>query len=269
MNGVMRPMTLDGLSVDEWQEHFERNGESPAIPAATVVVLRNGADGVETLMLRRNSKIAFGGMWVFPGGRIDETDHANSTGDGVAAAARQAAVREAHEEASIELDAASLVAFSFWLPPPILPKRFATWFFAAPAPTSEVTVDQGEIVHHEWMTPTEAMQRQSQGQIELAPPTWVTLHTLQALEPESRRGSHNPNATGNGAAGQVMAGLTQRGFRRYETRMGKTEQGPVSMWIGDAGYETGDATKPGPRHRLEMYKEGFNFDESGYQGSYQ
>ena len=33
------------------------------IPAATVVLLRDGADGMETLMLRKNSKIAFAGMW--------------------------------------------------------------------------------------------------------------------------------------------------------------------------------------------------------------
>ena len=54
----------------------------PAIPAATVVLLRDGADGVETLMLRRDSKLAFaGGAWVFPGGRIDPEDYP----DGVAA----------------------------------------------------------------------------------------------------------------------------------------------------------------------------------------
>ena len=39
--------------------------------AATVVLLRDGAGGLETLLLRRNSRIAFGGMWVFPGGRVD------------------------------------------------------------------------------------------------------------------------------------------------------------------------------------------------------
>ena len=44
------------------------------IPAATVVLLRDGAQGMETLMLRKNSKIAFAGMWVFPGGRIDVED---------------------------------------------------------------------------------------------------------------------------------------------------------------------------------------------------
>ena len=44
---------------------------SEPIDAATVVVARDSADGVEVLMLRRNSKIYFGGMWVFPGGRVD------------------------------------------------------------------------------------------------------------------------------------------------------------------------------------------------------
>ena len=36
---------------------------SEPIDAATVVVARDSADGVEVLMLRRNSKIYFGGMW--------------------------------------------------------------------------------------------------------------------------------------------------------------------------------------------------------------
>ncbi|HAF68589.1 MAG TPA: NUDIX hydrolase, partial [Acidimicrobiaceae bacterium] len=44
------------------------------IDAATVVVARDTSNGIEVLMLRRNSKIYFGGMWVFPGGKIDETD---------------------------------------------------------------------------------------------------------------------------------------------------------------------------------------------------
>jgi len=37
---------------------------TPAIPAATVVLLRDGENGVEVLMLRKNPKIRFGGMWV-------------------------------------------------------------------------------------------------------------------------------------------------------------------------------------------------------------
>ena len=54
-----------------------------AVPAATVILLRDGEDGLETLMLRRNSKLAFaGGHWVFPGGRVD-ADDLEPTPDGV------------------------------------------------------------------------------------------------------------------------------------------------------------------------------------------
>jgi len=40
--------------------------------AATAVLLRNSDKGIETLLLRRNAKLAFaGGVWVFPGGAIN------------------------------------------------------------------------------------------------------------------------------------------------------------------------------------------------------
>ena len=234
------------LLFEEWRKQFERDGEAPAIPAATVVVLRDGPDGPESLMLRKNSRLAFGGMWVFPGGRIDDGDH-DGTSD-LIAAARNAAAREACEEASIVLHPVNLVHFSYWIPPPIAPKRFATWFFAAEAPADEVRIDDGEIVRHEWMTPTEAMRRRDTGEIELIAPTWVTLHTLRRFS----------------TVADALAGLDRRRPRRYETRIGNGEHGPISLWHGDAGYPTGDASVPGPRHRLEMTPGGYLFDESGY-----
>ena len=234
------------LLFDEWREQFERDGEAQAIPAATVVVLRDSQRGLESLMLRKNSRLAFGGMWVFPGGRIDDGDH-DGTGD-LIAAARNAAAREAQEEAAIVLDPASLVHFSYWIPPPIAPKRFATWFFAAEAPDEEVSIDDGEIVRHEWMTPAEALHRRDAGEIELIAPTWVTLRTVGQF------------STVAGA----LEGLGKRRSRNYETRIGQGEQGPVSLWQGDAGYETADPSVPGPRHRLEITPGGYQFDESGY-----
>ena len=71
---------------------------APPIPAATVVMLKDVttcASGVEVLMLKKNSKIAFGGMWVFPGGRIDAEDYPPD-GD-LDVAARNAAARETFE----------------------------------------------------------------------------------------------------------------------------------------------------------------------------
>ena len=237
------------LLFEEWHKQLERDGEAQAIPAATVVVLRDGPGGLESLMLRKNSRLAFGGMWVFPGGRIDDADY-DGTGN-LIAAARNAAAREAGEEAAIVLDPADLVHFSYWIPPPIAPKRFATWFFAAEAPSTEVSIDDGEIVRHEWMTPPEALRRRDAGEIELIAPTWVTLHTIGRF------------STVAGA----LEGLGRRRSRRYETRIGRGEHGPVSLWLGDAGYETADPSVPGPRHRLEITPRGYLFDESGYTDS--
>lgn len=44
-------------------------------PAASVVLLRDGADGLEVLLLRRHSNSnVLGGLYVFPGGKLDRTD---------------------------------------------------------------------------------------------------------------------------------------------------------------------------------------------------
>src|SRR5262245_41164810 len=48
----------------------------PIRPAATVILVRDGAAGAEIFMVRRTSAAAFGGgMYVFPGGRVDGDDH--------------------------------------------------------------------------------------------------------------------------------------------------------------------------------------------------
>ena len=71
----------------------------PAIPAATVLLLREHSGEPEVLMLHKNSKIAFGGLWVFPGGKIDDIDYPDDRDAN--AAARNAAARETTEEAGI------------------------------------------------------------------------------------------------------------------------------------------------------------------------
>jgi len=218
---------------------------SRVIPAATVILLRDTEQGPETLMLRRNSKIAFGGMWVFPGGRVDDDDAPGAPEEKRACAA---AVREAAEEASLSLAPESLVCFSHWTPPPVEIRRFSTWFFAARAPDAEVTIDQGEITDSQWIRPADALIKQRAEEIELVPPTWVTLHYLAR----------------HGSVDAALGGLIPTGGpRRYVTQLAKSEQGLVVMWEGDAGYPTLDASVSGPRHRLVMTKQGFFFDDSG------
>jgi 8-oxo-dGTP pyrophosphatase MutT (NUDIX family) len=61
----------------EHAREFAEGRRTPAEPrdAATVVLLRPGADGPEVYLLRRQTSMAFaGGMCVFPGGGVDRRD---------------------------------------------------------------------------------------------------------------------------------------------------------------------------------------------------
>lgn len=86
---------------------------APARLAATVLLLRDGADGLEVFMVVRHQQIDFAsGALVFPGGKLAPGDHdpaaqarcAGVTGmDADAIALRIAAVREAFEECGVLL----------------------------------------------------------------------------------------------------------------------------------------------------------------------
>lgn len=108
--------TASGSTADRAGEH----GPVPAVPAATVMVLRDAPD-LEVLMLRRNARSTFvGGGMVFPGGAVDPHDedpglaavaHGRSAEDADAAlrlaagglAYWTAAIRETFEEAGLLL----------------------------------------------------------------------------------------------------------------------------------------------------------------------
>ncbi len=218
---------------------------SPAIPASTVVVLRDGAEGTEVLMLHRTSKFHFGGMWVFPGGRIDPEDYPDD--QDVNVAARNAAVRETREEANIEMDSSEFVQFAHWTPPPSTPKRYATWFYACAAAEGHeiIEVDGHEIQDHEWIRPETALERHAKGEIDLAPPTWVTLYHIARHEPVAA----------------ALAHFAASDPQVYETHVGMRNDGVrVAMWTGDAGYDETNADAEGDRHRLVMEKDGFIFE---------
>jgi 8-oxo-dGTP pyrophosphatase MutT (NUDIX family) len=217
-----------------------------AMPAATVVLIRPGVAGLETLMLRRSSRGAFGGMWVFPGGRVDPEDFAGLDPADALGAALRAAVREAQEEAGLEIDAAQMRPFAHWTPPSSAPAVFPTWFFVAPAPAGQVAIDGDEIHDHAWMQPSDALRRRDAGEIELAPPTWVTLHRLGAFR--------DP--------GHALSGLTSTEPRIYVTRIERIDGGMTSVWAGDAAYADGDLARPGPRHRLTMLASGWRYEDT-------
>lgn len=218
------------------------------VPAATVVLVRDAADGaggVEVLLARRNSKIYFaGGAWVFPGGRIDAEDHGpdyagthfDESDPAFIDVARRACVREAREEADAVIAADDLVLLSHWVPPMEAPKRFSTFFFIGPAPTHVLTADGGEIHELAWMRPGEAIARRNADEIELIPPTFVTLALLDRFATAADAIDHHRTAAPD----------------FFVTKFAKVDDVTVSMWAGDAGYESGDASIDGPRHRITM-----------------
>ena len=176
------------------------------VPAATLLLLRPGPEGVEVALLRRNPKLPFlGGFWVFPGGSCEE-------GESEAAAA----LREAFEETGVLLGAGpqpedprqarialiregaqgwvggwderagDLVPCGLWLTPPFSSRRFRTRFFVAWAPEGAVLVPPPaeadprgpELLEAAWIRPREALRRWGDDSWLLAPPTRVTLEAL-------------------------------------------------------------------------------------------
>lgn len=216
----------------------------PATPAATVILLRDADAGLETLMLHRSSKVAFGGMWVFPGGRVEDDDRRDTDADDEAAA-RRAAAREAAEECGLIVEPDDFVPFSHWTPPADTPRRYATWFFLARASAGDVQVDGAEIRDHAWLTPTQVLDRHRRGEVDLVPPTFVTLADL----------ADHPDVDS-----ALRSAALRQPIPRYATRWGATEGGVVALWAGDAGYDTNDPGEPGTRHRLWMLSDGWRFE---------
>ncbi len=226
------------------------------------MVLRDAADGPEVLLLRRKSGLAFyGGAWVFPGGGIDAVDREPREGEGsgtaaagLTLAARRAAARELREEAGLLLAPEALSHFAQWLTPPGRTRRFDTWFFVADAaqltntPHQELTLDAGEIDGFRWLTPPAALQARARKEIELPPPTFVTLTLLAA----------------HACVADAIAALRLHAVRDYTPRPCAIEAAGllVHLYRGDAGFDTQDPGLAGPRHRLIVRGENWIYESS-------
>jgi 8-oxo-dGTP pyrophosphatase MutT (NUDIX family) len=151
-------------------EELNRGAATTPREAATVIVLRGGAQTLEVLLVKRNPEQRFmGGAWVFPGGAVDrDEDH------------RVAGVREVEEEAGVVIgQPESLVEFSRWITPAQVKIRFDTRFYLAPAPDgAEPRPDGGETVDLGWFTPRGALEAYEREEIMLVFPTFKTLEQL-------------------------------------------------------------------------------------------
>src|SRR5215472_11930509 len=153
------------------------------VPAATLLLVRDGPEGIEVLLTTRHAAAGFAaGAAVFPGGKLDADDHASASADRAGDPFRIAAIRETFEESGILLarrglgdamlsgaalaelvardpsppDFAAfiergaltlatdqLVPFAHWITPVDQPKRYDTRFFLAPAPPGQMAQHDG------------------------------------------------------------------------------------------------------------------------------
>lgn len=168
------------------------------------------------------------GMYVFPGGSLEDADmdtafwlnHVDMDGNHLVQTLNGdidrllpyavAAIRETWEEAGVLLGSArggqidalrgrrdfigfndwvdrldirltvsSLGRWHRWITPVSMPRRFDTYFFAAPVRDECVCApDNLETVHGIWINPKMALVNNMTGKLPLSPPTLVTLHQM-------------------------------------------------------------------------------------------
>ena len=218
---------------------------APLQPSATLVLLRNGDPGLEVLLLRRGRRLsAFAGVWVFPGGVMEDRD--GSADDAFQAAARETAVRELTEETGMSLSPAELVPLSRWTAPVVMPRRFDTWFFLAIAPRQRVQVDHGEICDHRWLAPGDALHAHRTGDLPLFPPTWVTLHHLGGIQ----------------KAQAALADAARATPFHYAPKVVQAEAVTCFLYEGDNAYRHLRLDAAGPRHRLWVRGNDWRYERS-------
>ena len=246
------------------------------IPAATILLLRDGASGLEVLMIERHQGTAFaGGALVFPGGKVAKEDHEAdwaSHVDGEFAveerALRIAAVREAFEETGLLLarkanergERAPLVAEKEVAP--LLPLRDAinrgeASFLKAIADAKLVLALDALVYFAHWITPERLPKRFDTHFYMAAAPAgqhalcdggeaveacWITPEHAMAAQAERRRRVMFPtrmNLELVGRARSVGEALEAAHERRIVTvtpRLEREAEGDFLSIPDEAGY---------------------------------
>jgi 8-oxo-dGTP pyrophosphatase MutT (NUDIX family) len=221
-----------------------------ARPAATVLLVRDGPDGLQVFMVVRHHKIDFAsGALVFPGGKVEDDDISLAGGD-TELASRVAAIRETFEECGVMLappraaDAPTpaapgagfrelldardwrsaleaLTPFAHWITPPILPKRFDTRFYIVAAPPDQAAAhDGGEAVDSVWIEPARALAEAAEGRRTLVLATRLNLELLGQ----------------SASAAEAIAAAAARRIVTVEPQANKTESGYRLTIPLEAGY---------------------------------
>ena len=186
---------------------------TPARPAASVIVLREGPRGPEVLLVQRNPAQRFmGGAWVFPGGAVHDEDGEPA----------EAGRRELAEEAGLELaDTKGFVPFSRWITPEEAKIRFDTCFYITEAPPgAEAKCDGRECVDLRWLRPADALEAYDRGQLSLVFPTIKHLEELAGFRSVS----------------EAVEIARNRKIEPVMPRIVVEEESPTIVLPGEAGY---------------------------------
>lgn len=147
---------------------------TPVTPrlAATAVLLRDGQDGPEVLLVRRHGRSGFAaGAWVFPGGAVDEGETPEMT-----------AARETLEETGVRISG-DLLPIARWITPEPEPRRFDAWFFLSRVPADvRLQLSEAELTDACWLRPDEGVSRFRDGEMKMLPPTVHTLRRLASFD---------------------------------------------------------------------------------------
>lgn len=170
----------------------------PIRPAATVVLLRDGADGLEVWLQQRATTLAFAaGMYAFPGGRVDDDEDISAVTHDVSAevtvwgdddfsvvrAHLAAAARETWEESGVRLNPAALTPWARWVTPPGDTRRFDARFYLATCPPDQRPEPlTGEVAAGSWFVVRAAVDAFAAGALPMWPPTISTLTSLAEFD---------------------------------------------------------------------------------------
>src|SRR3954453_6216159 len=195
-------------------EELNRGDVTEARQAASLILLRDGPDGPEVLLVERNPEQRFmGGAWVFPGGAV--------AGD--AEGPDATAARELEEEAGIRLPAGTPVeSFSRWITPAQVKVRFDTWFFVAAAPEGGAApADGSECTDARWIRPGDALEAAARDELMLVFPTIKHLEQLAEF----------------GSVAAAVEAARRRRVMPVEPRV--LEQGGIARVVlpGEPGYD--------------------------------
>jgi len=194
------------------KQHMAETQVVDALPASSIVVVRDDTCGLEVLMIERAKTMRFApGAFVFPGGKVDARDQSETFWEGLIncenslpdLSYRLAGLRELYEEASVlitdnpvsaattnldfverlkeagaRLNVADMVPFAHWVTPEPMPRRFDTHFYIVAHNGEEACHDGNEAISLRWVRPKAILEDWGDDKVPLMFPTRLNLMKL-------------------------------------------------------------------------------------------